>query len=157
MSANERRVHSVAPNADRFGESRSMGISTLCFKVSGEDTGGGVFIIEQIMRERGGPPRHVHPDQEEWFYAIEGEYLVEVGQDRFTLTPGGIVLAPRGIAHVWAFVSDGVGRLQVGFSPAGNMEAFFREVTRANAMPSMDPAVWLAHGMQVTGPPLPVR
>jgi hypothetical protein len=34
------------------------------------------------------------------------------------------------------------------------MEAFFREVTRADAMPSQAPAVWAAHGMEVVGPPL---
>jgi hypothetical protein len=34
------------------------------------------------------------------------------------------------------------------------MEAFFREVTKAGAMPSQDPAVWSAHGMEVVGPPL---
>jgi hypothetical protein len=34
------------------------------------------------------------------------------------------------------------------------MEAFFREVTKANAMPPQDPALWQAHGMELLGPPL---
>jgi hypothetical protein len=38
--------------------------------------------------------------------------------------------------------------------PAGKMEAFFREVTKTNAMPAQDPALWRAHGMEVVGPPL---
>jgi len=29
-------------------------------------------------------------------------------------------------------------------------------VTRANAMPPQDPALWRAHGMELLGPPLPV-
>ena len=44
----------------------------------------------------------------------------------------------------------------ITFLPAGDMEAFFREVTRANAMPPQDPALWHAHGMQLLGPPLAV-
>jgi hypothetical protein len=37
------------------------------------------------------------------------------------------------------------------------MEAFFREVTRANAMPPQDPALWRTHGMAWLGPPLAVE
>jgi quercetin 2,3-dioxygenase len=58
---------------------------------------------------------------------------------------------------VWAFVGEGVGRMIVAFTPAGKMEAFFREVTTTEAMPAMDPDLWLAHGMRVLGPPLPVE
>jgi hypothetical protein len=36
------------------------------------------------------------------------------------------------------------------------MEAFFRAVTAANAMPPQDPALWRAHGMELLGPPLPL-
>jgi quercetin dioxygenase-like cupin family protein len=133
-----------------------MGISQLAFKVATQDTNGDLFVLEQTMRARGGPPRHVHPDQDEWFYAVQGEYIVEIGSERFELHAGDSLLAPRKIPHVWAFVGNDVGRLVVAFTPAGKMEAFFREVTKANAMPSQDPAVWLAHGMQVVGPPLQV-
>ena len=42
----------------------------------------------------------------------------------------------------------------IAFLPAGKMEAFFREVTKANAMPPQDPELWHAHGMELHGPPL---
>ena len=35
----------------------------------------------------------------------------------------------------------------------GAMEAFFRKVTQANAMPPQDPELWRAHGMELLGPP----
>ena len=38
--------------------------------------------------------------------------------------------------------------------PAGNLEAFFREVTKANSMRPQDPALWRGHGMELLGPPL---
>jgi hypothetical protein len=37
------------------------------------------------------------------------------------------------------------------------MEAFFREVTKANAMPPQDPATWRAHGMGLLRPPLSIK
>ena len=145
----------VAAGADRFGEQRSLGISTLAFKVTSPNPGD-LFILENTFLAKGGPARHLHYDQEEWFYILEGAFLFEVGADRFQLHPGDSLLAPRKVPHVWAFVGEARGRILIAFLPAGQMEAFFREVTRANAMPPQDPALWRAHGMELLGPPLPV-
>jgi quercetin dioxygenase-like cupin family protein len=146
----------LAAGADRFGEQRGLGISTIAFKVTTPNSSD-LFILENAFWAKGGPARHLHYDQEEWFYVLEGEFLFEVGADRFRLQPGDSLLAPRRIPHVWAFVGEGRGRILVAFFPAGKMEAFFREVTRANAMPPQDPQVWRAHGMELLGPPLPVE
>jgi mannose-6-phosphate isomerase-like protein (cupin superfamily) len=145
----------VAAGDDRFGEHRGLGISTIAFKVVPQDSGG-LLILENTFHAKGGPPRHLHIDQDEWFYAVEGEFLIEVGQERFRMKPGDSLLAPRRVPHVWAYVGDARGRMLITFMPAGKMEAFFREVTKANAMPAQDPALWRAHGMELVGPPLPV-
>ena len=154
MESSSPHVCRVSQGSDRFDELRTMGISTLCFKVATEDAGGQFFLIEQTMHAPGGPPRHVHEAQEEWFYALEGEFIVEIDGELFSLHPGDSILAPRRVPHSWAFVGDGTGRLLVGFTPAGQMEAFFREVTKTNAMPIADPELWRRHGMEVVGPPL---
>ena len=86
---------------------------------------------------------------------LEGEFQFEVGAERFRLQPGDSLLAPRQLPHVWAFIGEARGRILVAFFPAGKMEAFFCEVTKANAMPPQDPGVWRAHGMELLGPPLP--
>ena len=145
----------VAAGQDQFGEVRGLGVSQITFKLTPRDSGG-IFIIENSFHEKGGPARHLHFDQEEWFYALEGEFLQEVGTERFTMQAGDSVLAPRQVPHVWAFTGGGRGRMLIAFMPAGKMEAFFREVTRANAMPPQDPALWRAHGMELLGPPLQV-
>lgn len=146
----------VPAGQDRFGEPRGLGISTIDIKVSGRDSGGAALVIENTNRARGGPARHLHLEQDELFYVLEGQYRIEVGSERFTLAPGDSLLAPRGVPHVWASVGDTAGRLLITFTPAGRMEAFFREVSKANAMPPRDPAFWRAHGMELLGPPLPV-
>jgi hypothetical protein len=58
------------------------------------------------------------------------------------------------VPHVWAYVGDARGRMLVTFMPAGQMEAYFRIVTQANAMPPQDAALHRAHGMELLGPPL---
>lgn len=144
----------VAAGADRFGEHRGLGISEIAFKIVPQDSGG-LLVLENTFHARGGPARHLHHDQDEWFYALEGEFVIEVGAERYTLQPGDSLLAPRRVPHVWAYVGGGArGRILITFMPAGKMEAFFREVTKANAMPPQDPALWRAHGMDLVGPPL---
>jgi len=145
----------VAAGEDQFGETRGLGISAIQFKVTPQDSSG-FLIIENTFRAKGGPARHLHFDQDEWFYAVEGEFIIEVGQDMFRLEPGDSLLAPRHVPHVWAYVGDTCGRMLIVFMPAGKMEAFFREVTKANAMPPQDPELWRAHGMELLGPPLAV-
>jgi len=143
----------VEAGNDRFNEHRGLEISTIKFKVIPQDSDG-VLIIENTFREKGGPARHLHYDQDEWFYAVEGEFIFEVGDEKFRLKPGDSMLAPRKVPHVWAFAGSGQGNMLIAFMPAGKMEAFFREVTKANAMPPQDPELWRAHGMELTRPPL---
>ncbi|HTG37160.1 MAG TPA: cupin domain-containing protein [Thermoanaerobaculia bacterium] len=143
----------VPAGADRFGEHRGLGVSTIEFKVAGPESAG-LLVLENTFHAKGGPARHLHLAQDEWFYAVEGEFVVEIGDERLRLAPGDSVLAPRQVPHVWAHVGDGRGRILIAFTPAGQMEAFFRAVTARNAMPPQDPALWRAHGMELLGPPL---
>jgi quercetin dioxygenase-like cupin family protein len=145
----------IAAGGDRFGEHRGLGISTIDFKVVPHDSTG-LLILENTFHAKGGPARHVHYDQDEWFYTLEGEFIVEVGDERFSLKAGDSLLAPRQVPHAWAYVGATCGRMLITFLPAGHMEAFFREVTKANAMPPQDPELWRAHGMELLGPPLAV-
>ena len=42
-------------------------------------------VFEQTgLTPNGGPPLHIHPYQDEWFYVIEGEYLFQVGEDKYS-------------------------------------------------------------------------
>jgi mannose-6-phosphate isomerase-like protein (cupin superfamily) len=153
--SNNPSLQLVATSEDQFGEHRGLGLSVITFKVTPKDSNG-IFIIENTFHEKGGPAKHLHYNQDEWFYAVEGEFLLEVGQEQFRLQPGDSVLAPRKIPHVWAYTGSNRGRMLIAFMPAGKMESFFREVTQANAMPPQDPELWRSHGMELLGPPLKV-
>lgn len=147
----------IRAGEDRFERERKVfGVMPFSVKVSASDTGGHLLVIEQHNAYPGGPPRHVHHDQEEWFYAVEGRYVVEVAGVEHELGPGDSVLAPRGVAHTWALVGEEKGRLLIAFQPAGTMETFFDEACDLNGMPSPEALAPLfeVHGMKVVGPPL---
>jgi len=128
-------------------------------KVSSSDTDGDLFVIENTNDSRGGPPRHLHHEQEEWFYVVEGEYVAEIGGERYRLVPGDSLFAPRRVPHVWAHVGGGTGRLLIAFRPAGEMEAFFDAMSHLKEAASREELQQLfrSHGMEVTGPPLVVE
>jgi mannose-6-phosphate isomerase-like protein (cupin superfamily) len=150
------RAVSVTSGADRSGEDlRIWGLIPLQVKVSTADTDGALFLFEHADMDPGGPPRHFHHEQDEWFYVVDGEFDFEVGDDAFSLRPGDSLLAPRLVPHVWACVSE-KGTLLLGVQPAGSLEEFFRATCEMAAPPSMEETARLfaAHGMEVVGPPL---
>jgi quercetin dioxygenase-like cupin family protein len=146
-------VAAVKTGTDRMGEAHSLGFSRIFFKTSGSETGGGLFVMEHENLAKGGPFRHVHPAQDEWMYAMAGEFRVEIGEQKITLGPGDSVLMPRKVPHVWAQVGDTPGKLLIAFTPAGNMEAFFREFGKTGKLPT-DASVLGQYGLERLGPPL---
>ena len=140
-------IVTIKAGCDRFEEHRWLGVSVINFKVTPQDSEG-LLIVENVFHSKGGPAKHLHVEQDEWFHVTEGEFDFEGDGKEFTLGPGDSLLGPRKVPHVWAHVGEGRGRILIVFSPAGRMESFFREVTKANAMPPLDPALWLNHGMK---------
>ncbi len=153
--AEAQTVQLVKAGEDRTGHPHkaARADSHLDFKVLTRETNGAMFVMENRNMIRGGPPRHVHFEQEEWFYLIEGgEVLMEVGEQKLRLKPGDSVLAPRNVPHVWAYVGERPGRMVFAFSPAATIESFFEETSKPGAVP--DQRRFEAHGMKMVGPPL---
>lgn len=149
------------PNGrDRFEEQLMIwGVIPLQIKISTKDSAGELFVFEHAGMGRGGPPRHFHYEQDEWFYAMKGEFAFEVGDERFTLRAGDSLFAPRMVPHVWAYVGSEPGTLLLAVQPAGSLEAFFMESCKLTSPPTPEQAEvqFAAHGMKVVGPPLDVR
>ena len=152
----------MAAGADREGKKRTIGLSSTTYKVLTRDTAGALFVLEQTNHQKGGPPRHLHHHEDELFYAVSGEYIVEVGSERVRLQPGDCVLGPRGIPHAWAFAGGPTGKLLISFAPAGKMEAFFNQREQRGIKPgayastAADAALLHEFGMELVGPPLKV-
>jgi quercetin dioxygenase-like cupin family protein len=146
----------VVPNGkDLYGQHRVLGVSAIQFKLLPKDSTS-ALIIENTFSGKGGPAQHLHLFQDEWFYIVRGEFRFVIGQEKFGLHLGDSVMGPRNVPHVWACASEGGGSILISFLPAGKMEAFFREVTKSNAIPPQDPELWRAHDMELLGPQLAV-
>lgn len=152
-------IAKVDAGKDREGRKRQIGVSATTYKVVTSETKGDLFVIEQANQRRGGPPLHVHHGEDELFYVLEGEYLVQVGDQRFVLKMGDCVLGPRGVPHAWAFSGSTTGRLLLSYTPAGKMEAFFNAWEQLGFIPGgyskeKDAALLRSYGMERVGPPI---
>lgn len=133
-------------------------------KLSANDTDGALCIFDTLRLTRGGPGKHVHHKQDEWFYVTEGEFLFEVGDDRFVLGPGDSAFGPRGVPHAFAMTSEGPGRMLILYQPAGQIEAMFEEEAAACKQDDA-PADFAAafaervkkYDIDVVGPPLDIE
>src|SRR5438552_2194385 len=83
-------------------------------KIGGADTGGEYGLLEVTVRAGEGSPWHVHPDEDEWFYVLEGEFTVYVGERRLSLPAGSSACGPKGVPHTCIAETDGAIAL-IGF------------------------------------------
>jgi quercetin dioxygenase-like cupin family protein len=89
-------------------------------------TSDGRFALVEMRGRRGDmPPLHVHRNDDETFYVIEGEMSLFVGGERRSLGAGQAALAPRGVPHAYRVESEEARYLVVN-SPAG-FDSFLRE------------------------------
>lgn len=143
----------------RFGASfkmKGVTLNTLDIKISGRDTDGDLAVFEQTgSTPNGGPPLHVHPYQDEWFYVVEGEYLFQVGEEKYHMSPGDTIFLPRNVKHAFVQLTD-KARTIVSYLPAGKMEGFFATTDKWASPPGEEEIrkAFADHDMQVVGPPL---
>ncbi len=157
---------SVAAGDDRFGEQIKLGGDPNDCKVSGKDTAGALCVFE--FTGGGGGPRHLHHDQDEWIYVIDGEIELLIDKKALRLRAGESVFIPRKVAHVWGCPSGNLVKIINVYQPAGKMEDFFRAVAESTELPSRENVLantyteeqknyvhqlFAAHGMDVLGPP----
>lgn len=147
----------VRAGEDRFGKNHSIPTGTTTFKVATQDTAGALFVTENRSTKKGGPPLHLHHQEDELFYVLEGDYVVQIRSEQHRLKTGDCVIGPRGVPHTWAFVGETPGRLLLAFAPAGKMEAFFVEQLDRQGGVLFDADTWRKYGMERVGPPIKIE
>lgn len=103
------------------GETLSFFGSLTWFKATGEQTGGTLGLIEHLVPPGAGSPWHVHHNEDESFYVLEGEILFIVGeeQQRITAGPGTFVFGPRNVPHGFRNDGSAPARMLLQVTPAG--------------------------------------
>ncbi|MFW2334240.1 cupin domain-containing protein [Ilumatobacter sp.] len=112
-----------------------------------------------------GPPLHVHREEDEIMYVIDGEIRLDLDGESHVVTRGAVASLPHGIPHIFQVLSDEARFLTVtsGATAHPTFDAFVRALgvpADPSAMPApvdIDPGhvarVCADHGIEVLGPP----
>ena len=96
------------------------------FLVTGAESGGAFFAMEAYIPPGGGPPPHIHRNEDETFYVLDGTCTIFLDGRPVTAGRGDFVHVPRGTVHNFRNDSDETARMILTFTPAG-IEGFFEE------------------------------
>lgn len=149
----------VKSGEPRFGRHTPFrGINPNDLKISSKDTAGQLSVLEYFGLGKTCPALHVHPEQDEVFYVVEGTFLFQLGEEFHELGSGDTIFLPRNVPHTWIQTSDR-GKLVYLLQPAFKMEEFFQTMHDLGRAPTEEEAqkISLAHGMKNVGPPLTLK
>jgi quercetin dioxygenase-like cupin family protein len=96
-------------------------------KASAAETGEAFVLFEDIVQKGKTTPLHLHPDEDETIYVLDGEILVHFDGKDTPVGKGGVFVAPRGLPHAFLVTSE-TARLLCLQTP-GTGEAFYRSVS----------------------------
>jgi mannose-6-phosphate isomerase-like protein (cupin superfamily) len=90
----------------------------MTIKATAAGTDGHLCMTETRAPVGHGPPMHVHHDQHEAFYVLEGELAVACADERYRAPAGSFAFLPRGVAHTFRVVGGAPARLSLSVCPA---------------------------------------
>ncbi len=111
-------------------------------------------------------PRHLHQQEEEGFYVVDGDVTIQIGDELIEGTPGTFAFVPRGVEHAFSIQSPEAKLLLLVSPGNAGHEALFEEMGEPAAEhvvpppPSGPPdvellaAIGARHGTTIVGPPI---
>ena len=96
-------------------------------KATSEETDGAFTLVEVRMVRGKTTPLHTHPNLDETLIVLEGEIVVHVEGSEHRVGPGGVAVAPPGVAHAFLVTSETARMLAL--QTPGSGEAFYRDAT----------------------------
>lgn len=140
---------------------RFFGGGVITMKATSAETDGSFLLFDDVMPEGKTTPLHLHANEDEALYVLEGTIVVHIDGEDHRLGPYGLAVAPRGVPHAF-LVTSASARLLTWQTP-GSAEGFYRgasEPAGPDADASAPPDFARVHraaerfgGMQVLGPP----
>jgi len=105
--------------------------SLLTFLAESKDTGGAFSLFELLMKPGNEPPPHIHHNEDELYYVLEGNASVFIGDEEFQVVPGDCIFLPRAKAHAFIVRTDRFRMLF--FCQPGGAEGYFRAMMSSPA------------------------
>ncbi|MCM2370867.1 cupin domain-containing protein [Aporhodopirellula aestuarii] len=92
--------------------------------LAGAETDDGYELMRFLVPPGMSPPPHVHHYEDECFYLVNGQLVVQRGTKQISVSPGDSIHMPRGVPHTFRNESDGFAEFLCWVRPA-TLESFF--------------------------------
>ena len=99
-------------------------------KLTAEQTGGLLSIVEITEPPGAQAPLHVHHREDETFWILDGDISIEVGDTTLHLSAGDVAFGPRGVPHRYTVGDEGCRMLFI-MTPGG-----FEQLVRGMSVPA---------------------
>lgn len=118
----------------------------VCFLLTGAETGGKLTMWQEIVPPGGGPPPHLHRNEDEWFVVQQGRFEFLFDGKWCEMPVDSVIYIPKEAVHTFRNVGEETGRLLVSTSPSGFEDFFARcaEVFASEGGPDMARIVKIA-------------
>jgi mannose-6-phosphate isomerase-like protein (cupin superfamily) len=149
----------VGPND---GEATWFLGTRMVIKATAQSTGGTFGLLENRLAAGFSPPLHIHHQEDESFWILEGKLTLVCDGQTYQAGPGSFVYLPRDLPHTFR-VDGGPARVLELVQPGGH-ERFYVEGGRPaldDSIPEIDPrdferigALLAKYRLEEAGPPL---
>jgi len=130
-------THTIEPFVrDPFaGEAHTVLGVTHVYKATGIETGGSFSLWETIVPPGAGAPPHTHAHEDEAFYMLGGELLIDFEGEPAprSVATGSFFFGARQRRHAFRNVSNQVARVLVLSAPSYGLDRMFAELEAATA------------------------
>jgi quercetin dioxygenase-like cupin family protein len=132
---------------------------THIYKATAAETGGSFSLWEAVLPPGAGAPPHTHTREDEAFYVLSGELVIEFEGEGapHRVGPGGFFFGARNRRHAVRNVSDQPTRVLILSAPSAGLDQMFAELDAATAkgMPELGKvaAICAKYGVIIEPPP----
>ncbi|HWI06294.1 MAG TPA: cupin domain-containing protein [Solirubrobacteraceae bacterium] len=130
-------MSTAVPIIRQDGDGEQMwfaGGGVFTWKATAAETAGAFTILEDRMERNKMTPMHLHPEQDETVYVLDGDLLVDIEGEQHAVHRGGLFFAPRGVPHAFMVTSETARVL--AFMVDGSGESFYRQAGRPITSPA---------------------
>jgi quercetin dioxygenase-like cupin family protein len=131
---------------------------THIYKATAAETGGAFSLWEAVVPPGASAPPHTHAREDESFYILSGEMLVELESEPAPrrVSAGGFFFGARGRRHAFRNVGDRPARLLILSTPSCGLDQMFAALDAATArgMPDFEKLAAIAneYGVRIEPP-----
>ena len=98
-------------------------------KILSETTDGAYSVIVTDTPPMGGPPPHVHSNEDELFYVLQGHYNFFCGDEIIDAPQGSLIQLPKGVPHHFKNI-DTITGVTINTITPGGFEGFFDTIAQ---------------------------